>query len=58
MPVNISASGDIMKGFFGADGGGGTAEVVAPSPRGKVKPSFSSQDLQDVNDMFEIRKSP
>jgi hypothetical protein len=57
MPVNLSASGDIMRGIFESSDEG--AELVGSSAvhRGVVKPSFSADDLQDVNNLFEIRKS-
>lgn len=57
MPVNLSASGNIMKSFFAdSDGAGEDADAAAVN-RGGVGPSFSSEDLQDINQMFEIRKS-
>lgn len=59
MPVNLSASGDMMKSFF-ANSDGEENDVVAAASnvnRGGVGPSFTSEDLQDVNQMFAIRES-
>ena len=57
MPVNLSASGDIMRGIFESSDGGAEEVGSTGIPTRVVKPSFSADDLQDVNNMFEIRKS-
>lgn len=58
MPVNLSASGDMMKSFFAnSDSEGNDAPAAANLNRSGVGPSFSSEDLQDVNQMFAIRES-
>ncbi|KAL3792577.1 hypothetical protein HJC23_005547 [Cyclotella cryptica] len=58
MPVNLSASGDIMRGMFDSSDGGAEGVGLSSGQRGRVvKPSFSADDLQDVNNLFEIRKS-
>lgn len=55
MPVNLSATSDVMKSFF-ADEAAEDVNAAAVN-RSAVGPSFSSDDLLDVNQMFEIRKS-
>jgi hypothetical protein len=55
MPVNLSATNDVMKSFF-ADEAAEDVNAAAVN-RSAVGPSFSSDDLLDVNQLFEIRKS-
>lgn len=58
MPVNLSTSGNVMKGIFADSDGDAAENVNAPSTdKPTVGPSFSSDDLLDVNQLFEIRGS-
>lgn len=56
MPVNLSASSDVMQSLFGGDRVSDDVDAPVVHKSG-VGPSFSSDDLLDVNRMFEVRKS-
>lgn len=54
MPVNLSASGNVMNDFLGDPGGDVDNTSIE---KDMIGPSFASDDLLDVNQLFEIRGS-
>ena len=58
MPVNLSASGNVMNDFLGNPGGDTAGDADNTSiEKDMIGPSFASDDLLDVNQLFEIRGS-
>ena len=54
MPVNLSASDDVMAGIFGNSDGPASDAAVDRNP---LAPSLSADDLVDVNNLFAVRGS-